>query len=460
MEKEALKLNILLYFPDVFPEIDKDSINKLQQNLSELVNTQNLQLQKKIKEIFLKILNFIITKKLDNINNLKPIEFSLIEKLFIDFLWLDLRLFKSGNTLYEKIYDIIHNKEKDKTFNKILFLTDFIKNEIEIFTGLKNFLKEKESKKEYEKELFKLEEERMELSKIREKLLLSLGGETNQDIKKYITQSTKLEQEIPHIAEYNFKRKTGLAISPQERDNLIRLEKEIEDDNEWRETILSNFVKRYPKIVQEIRKINKAIETILNKEGEVLFYLNQKENFLQKFTEKDRIMDNEKKQQVLYKISFILNTLIETCSSDEFLPFQESAIIIDEGFIENLESLYKKEEKIIKHLLARKKDIPKILLLPFTKKSFYNKENNLLIAPVYSSNFLPIYEAFALFKWHSDTLHDVKAGYHLLKRNRGIEPNVLEKRFVKDYVLYLMDKKKLQTSVDIETYNFFERIFK
>jgi len=457
MNKESLKLSILMYFPQILPEDAQKRVIELQQKLTEFLNTEKLEAITNISDIFLEILKTIIRKKIEDINSLKPLKFTSIERLFIDFLWLDMRLFKSGSALYDKIWNII---EENKFSDRMFFLTDFIRNEMERLTGLDEFFKENNEKKEYEKMLFKLEDERLKLSKLRENLLFKLGGENNQEIRKYITQSTKLEQEIPHIAEYNYKRKEGETITPQERNNLIRLEKQIDDDNEWRETILSNFVKSHPEIVQEIRKINKAIATILNKEGEILYFLNKKEKFLKKFQEDKQILDENKSIEVLDKIVEVIESFINSYSRNNFLPFQESELIIDSGFFEALDVLNKKEEKIIKHLQIRKKRTPRILFLPFVKDSFFEKERNLIILPVYSLNIIPLYKAFGLFKWNIDTLHDVKTEYQILRQNRGVDPNILEKKFIEKYILYMNDPEKFKSTTDIETKEFFERIFK
>ena len=66
MDKESLKLSILIYFPQVLPETAQKCVIELQQKLTEFLNTEKLETITNIPELFLEILKKHLLAKLKN----------------------------------------------------------------------------------------------------------------------------------------------------------------------------------------------------------------------------------------------------------------------------------------------------------------------------------------------------------------------------------------------------------
>jgi len=366
-------------------------------------------------------------------------------------------MFQNINPLYDKIYNIISEVSE---YNDILLFTDFIEQEINSTFSFDSLFKDINIKKEYESQLFKLEDERMKLAKAREKILISLAGKENIEIRKYITQSMKLEQEIPHISEYNFKRKNGYTITPKERDNLIKLEKMIDNDNEWRDTILSNFIKVDSKAVQDVKKINKAITTILNKEGEILYHINEKEKVISDFKDKGSNIDNEKFQQTIEVMIQNIKDIFSNYFVESFIPLNANDVISIKDLNFHITDIYKSDEKFVEYLSVRKKRKPSVLLLPFKVIPTYDSKKNFILLPIYENEISNIYRAYAKFKWEADTRNDVKKIFYNLNSNKGIDAAIIEKRFIDSFILFFVNPSKFRETVKPDVNDFFNKIFK
>ena len=453
MNSEIYKISTIQFLIEKIEQDLKTDINIIQQNIENIISNPNNFSKENFINSFKKIILSFINKKTDDLKNLKPIEFSFLERLIIDFLWFDIRIFKNGNNIYKNLSEIIENKFSHKN---LLFFSDFIKDKIETEIGLKEYFNKKRESKSYEEDLFKLEDEKNKFAKLRESLLYKLTGADDNLIKKYLTQSMKLEQEIPHIAEYNWKKRQGVAISPKERDNLLRLEKEIEEDEKWREVVLSNFLKINPQVVYDIRKINKSINAILEKQGEINYYINLYDKFFKDFENKKLEISNS----LFQKIENYFDNFFKNYSTKNFLPISAENIILNFNLKEAIDNILKNEEKFIKSLETRKKEIPNILLLPFIDTPKFLKDLNIIIIPLYSNSINNLYFGWALFKWEMDTIHNVKTEFCILKQNRGIAPEILKKKFLEKYFYFLYDKEKFKKTEQTEILQFFENIFK
>ncbi len=252
---------------------------------------------------------------------------------------------------------------------RLKFISDIIQELVRKETGLSDFFVLKEKEKKYENELMEIEEERAKYVKLREVLLEKLTSREDVRFKKYVTLSQKLEQELIHIGEFNFKRKLGHTISPAERNNLIRIEKEIENDKEWREVLLSEFLKVNSDIVYKIRNINKYIEKLLFKQGEISFYLNEishKKNEFQINQNSEKINWKDVEKKIIEELKEFFNSIDFSLKMEEFNPDYFSKLI----------SLFDNS-----NIRKWKKIPPVILFLPFPSEGNFFSEKNIILYP-------------------------------------------------------------------------------
>ncbi len=358
------------------------------------------------------LLNFfreLLSQKLEDINNLQDISFSEAEIQMLNFLSSDFS-YSIDNLKFDNI-------------NFYLYV-NFLKLQLKILTNTKKYFDLLQEKKRLYDYLVKFENKKNEIYKIREKLILGLSENENSIIaKKFITQTIKYEQEIPHIAQLEVKRKNGKTITKQERDNLIFLENSIKDDKEWCDVFLSNFSKKFPDVISKIRTINKKLDTLLKKEGEILYYIDDVEKEITDLQINKNFLTNEKKQEVVNEITAFIDNYMQSNNISDIIV---NDTIFFEKYFEQLKNFLTSEKHIIK---IQRKPI-NILFVPFIDDSIFINTDKLFILPIYLRDEYVLKKAFANLKWEIDEEEKI----NFIRKNKNYPQDKIKEKYIQFYI--------------------------
>jgi hypothetical protein len=440
-------------------EVKNDMLNNISKHIA---NTRDPFVKRSLNYSFWNLIAYILKKKVAATKGAESINFSNDELLAINYGCVsDLIAKTSEKFSIDSIDEVFESNccinEVDIKFYSI---TQWLNEQLKEFMGIYEIEK---LKTEYESKVIKTQEYKKSIEDNlmqKKQVLASIGRQINNTplFLKIYNLSESINQNTNKFSLYKFKGNSGMALSKEERLELINIENEINTARNERKEL----IKSYLAFNNDLCKYE---DNIIQNEIDLLWLISglaksktDLDNFI---TSKNETPASKKEEFIAERITYIKNMfeLISKRNKIEPTPCLSEKITlrIPDLIIEALSEYLKADPRVFKTKKFKRFGYPSVIFVPGCGNGIYSYDYNALIIPFFpATNFKEsIISAMVLYRWDCDEDKEFREAFNSLKPYKKLSFVDLQRALIKNFIIYITKELKGYKIFDKEIRDWF-----
>ncbi len=440
-------------------ELKNDMLNNISKHIA---NTRDPFAKRSLNYSFWNLITYILKKKVAVTKGAEPINFSNDELLAVNYGYVSDMIARTSEKFSIDAIDEVFESSCyiNEVDIKFYGITQWLNEQLKEFMGiyeiekLKNEYESKETKtQEYKKSI---EDNMMQ----KKQTLASIGRQLNNTplFLRIYNLSESINQSTNKYSLYKFKGNCGMALSKEERIELINIENEINTARNERKELIKSYM-------QFNSDLCKYEDNIIENEIELLGLVSglaksktDLENFI---TAKNETPAAKKEEFIADRINYIKNMfeLVSKRNKIEPTPCLSEKISsrIPDLIIEALCEYLKADPRVFKTKKFKRFGYPSVIFVPGCGNGIYSYDYNALIIPFFpATNFKEsIISAMVLYRWDCDEDKEFREAFNSLKPYKKLSFVDLQRALIKDFTTYITKELKGYKLFDKEIRDWF-----
>ncbi len=440
-------------------EVKNDMLGNISKHIA---NTRDPFAKRSLNYSFWNLITYILKKKVAATKGAEPINFSNDELLAVNYGYVSDMIAKTSEKFsIDSIDEVFESSccinEVDIKFYSI---TQWLNEQLKEFMGIYEIEK---LKNEYESKVTKTHEYKKSIEDNmmqKKQVLASIGRQINNTplFLRVYNLSESINQSTNKYSLYKFKSNSGMALSKEERLELINIENEVNTARNERKELTKSYISLN-------NDLCKYEDNIIENEIELLGLVSglakaktDLENFI---TSKNETPASKKEEFVADRITYIKNMfeLVSKRNKIEPTPCLSDKIVsrIPDLVIEALCEYLKADPRVFKTKKFKRFGYPSVIFVPGCGNGIYSYDYNALIIPFFpATNFKEsIISAMVLYRWDCDEDKEFREAFNSLKPYKKLSFVDLQRSLIKDFTTYITKELKGYKLFDKEIRDWF-----
>lgn len=440
-------------------EIKNDMISNISKHLA---NTRDPFAKRSLNYAYWNLITYVLKKKVAATKGASPMTFSNDELLAVNYGYVSDMVAKSSEKFsLEGIDDVFDSSTRINDIEiKFYSITDWLNEQLKEFMGIYEIEK---LRTEYDAKVNKTQEYKKSIEDnvmLKKQVLASIGRQLNnpQLFLRIYNLSEKINQNTNKYSLFKFKGNSGMALSKEERLELINIENEINTSRNERKELIKSFAGLNNDLCKyEDNVIENEIELL----GLVSGLAKAKADLESFIVAKNETPASKKEDFINDRVTYIKNMfeLVSKRNKIEPTPCLSEKISprIPDMIIEALCEYLKADPRVFKTKKFKRFGYPSVIFVPGCGNAIYSYDYNSFIVPVFPlTNFKEsVISAMVLYRWDCDEDKEFREAYNSLKPYKKLSFVDLQRALIKDFTIYITKELKGYKLFDKEIRDWF-----
>ncbi len=437
--------------------------NDMLANISKhIANTRDPFTKRALNYSFWNLITYILRKKAAVTAGTQPIKYSNDEELAINFGYVSDMIAKiSEKFSLDSIDEVFENTNYINEVDiKFYSITQWLNEQMKEFMGIYEIEK---LRSEYDEKTGRMQEYKKSIEDNvmqKKQVLANIGRNINNTAMflKIYNLSETINQCTNKYSLYKFKGNSGMALSKEERLELINIENEINTARNERKELCKSYL-------QLNNDLCKYEDNVIDNEIELLGLvsgLSKSKSDLEEFIKsKNETPASKKEEFITDRINYLKNMFELVSKRNKIEPTpclgEKIAPYIPDAIIEALCEYLKADPRVFKTKKFKRFGYPSVLFIPGCGNGIYSYDYNALIIPFFpATNFKEsIISAMVLYRWDCDEDKEFREAYNSLKPYKKLSFVDLQRAMIKDFTIYITRELKGYKLFDKEIRDWF-----
>lgn len=440
-------------------EVKSEMISNISKHLA---NTRDPFAKRSLNYAFWNLITYMLKKKVSATKGAEPMNFTSDEVLAVNYGYVSDMIAKSSDKFSLDTIDEAFQLSTCINDVEIKFysVTEWLNEQLKEFMGIYDIDK---LRADYDAKSAKMQEYKKsnEDNFMQKKQVLgSIAKQMNNQalFMRIYGLTEKVNQCTSKYSLYKFKGNSGMALSKEERLELINIENEINTARNDRKELTKSFMMLNNDLCKcEDNVIDNEIELL----GLVAGLAKAKADLESFIVSKNETSAAKKEEFINDRVTYIKNMaeLVSKRNKIEPTPCLSEKVNarIPDIIIDALCEYLKADPRVFKTKKFKRFGYPSVIFVPGCGNGIYSYDYNAFIFPIFpATNYKEsVVSAMVLYRWDCDEDREFREAYNSLKPYKKLSFVDLQRSLIKDFTIYITKELKGYKLFDKELRDWF-----